>query len=159
MKNNIVLFILTFWATAGFSQETTKKTEFYPINTKDVLLEKGAEVLLEKNLFLIAFDSLPIRTETHMLNFEVAADGKITFIKGHKGFSKAEIPYELIGIQIPEYENDELINKLNALVANIKVIHQISNKDSAKEKQPDCSKLKNVIFYGYIKMQTVLQKS
>ncbi len=164
MKKYILIIILSFFAVSSFSQQKATKTEFYPINTNVEALQIDSEVILRKDLSIVAFDSLPIRKENHMMNYKVDENGKITFIKGNKGFAKTEISEELVGVHFPDSENDELIDKLNALVSKIKVIHNITKKDvltntSSREKQPDCKKLKNVIFYGNIIMTTVLKKS
>ena len=157
MTKNILIVIFSFLAINSFSQEAAKKMQFYGINTKDIFLDKEEEVIINKALFLIKSDSnatTEFEKKTYTLNYKVAEDGKITFVKGHKGFPKAEIPYELTGIHFRDYENDEIIRKFNDFVTNIKVIHHVS-----REKQPDCKKLKNVIFYGDIKVETISKKA
>lgn len=157
MKKNILIVILSFLAINSFSQGTNKKTQFYSIFTHDAVLEKE-EVILENDLFLVDYNTVSEnepKKETFKLNYTVDENGKITFIKGQKGFNKDSAKTDT---------SDELINKLNALVTYIKVVHITTKKEEStgnmfREKHPDCKKLKNVIFYGTIKINKLTKKS
>lgn len=157
MKKIIFLIVLFFNSLCSQSQNTTK-IDNYRIDTRDAILEKENEpVVIRRSLFITNFIEFPeneIERGPYKFNYKVDENGKITFIKGHLGFAKTEIPYELIGTLFPYYEDDKFIDKLNTLITNIKIIHYICS-----EKQPDCKKLKNVIFYGDFKIAKGLKKS
>ena len=150
-------FILFFFSLNSQSQNTTK-IDNYKIDTKNTILEKQNEtVVIRRSLYIYDLIDLPeseLERGPYKFNYKVDENGKITFIKGHLGFAKTEIPYELIGIRFPYYDDDKFINKLNTLITNTKIVHYIFS-----EKQPDCKKLKNVIFYGDFKIARALKKS
>lgn len=143
-----LFFSLTFLFTLN-SYSQNKYIYNSRLDTKDIILnDVGDEILLRKNLSVITIEKLKSKSmfNHNKFNFKVDETGKITFIKGNKGFQKINIPEEFIGIHFPPYEDDEVINQLNNLFSEYRLVHFIN-----LVKQSDCKKLKNVLFFGEIK--------
>lgn len=147
MVKKLLYSIILFCAINSYSQN---KYIYNPkIDTRDVVLNEGSdEILLGTSLMLETNEKLKSKSifNHNIFNFKVDETGKITFIKGHKGFAKINIPEEFVGVHIPPYDDDEVIKQLNELFSEYKLVHFIN-----LEKQADCKKLKNVLFFGKIK--------